>query len=305
MRFWAGVTDNRWYQFVSRRQFDEVNFWQPSARPPFRELPEGSPFLFKLRRPNHHIAGGGYFVRHTRLPLLTAWEVFGEQNGAASLSEFVSLIGGNRQTPVSLDTEIGCTVLTDVFFLPRPQWILAAGLFASNIMVGRTYDTAIDPDARSLWDQLLTAHREKSVAEATAIDEARFGREFLARARLGQGSFRTLVIDAYQRRCAITGESTLPALEAAHIRAYSDSGTHQINNGLLLRSDFHKLFDAGLVTIDPGLKIHISSRIRDRYFNGKAYYRLDGQELATLPEDRRDYPNTEYLRWHNDNRFVA
>ena len=304
MRFWAGVTDNRWYQFVSLRGFEEVNFWQPSARPPFTGLPEGTPFLFKLKRPNHHIAGGGYFVRYTRLPLITAWEVFGEQNGASSLQDFLALIRGNRQTPVSLDTEIGCTVLTDVFFLPSASWIPAAGLFASNIMVGRTYDTAIDAVARSLWNQVQAVALQRSIAESAVDSEKRFGREFLTRARLGQGSFRTLVIDAYHRRCAITGESTLPALEAAHIRSYASDGVHQVSNGLLLRSDFHKLFDAGLVTVEPDLKVRISNRIRDRYFNGKAYYRLDGQQLASLPEDSRDHPNPEFLRWHNDNRYV-
>ena len=37
-------------------------------------------------------------------------------------------------------------------------------------------------------------------------------------ARLGHGAFRLLVTDAYQRRCAVTGERTLPVLDAAHIR---------------------------------------------------------------------------------------
>jgi putative restriction endonuclease len=172
-------------------------------------------------------------------------------------------------------------------------------------MVGRSYDAAMDADARSLWNRVMAARLERSVGEKAVHDDRRFGREFLTRARLGQGSFRTLDIDAYQRKCAITGETTLPALEAAHIRAYSDHGVHQVSNGLLLRSDFHKLFDAGLVTVDPSLKVHISSRIRDRYFNGKAYYRLDGQQLASLPADSLDHPNADYLRWHNDNRFVA
>jgi putative restriction endonuclease len=304
MRFWAGVTDNRWHQFVSHRGFDEVNFWQPSARAPFTGLPEGTPFLFKLKRPNHHIAGGGYFVRYTRLPLVTAWEVFGEQNGASSLQDFLTLIRGNRQTPVSLDTEVGCTVLTDVFFLPNANWIPAAGLFAPEIMVGRTYDTASDVIASSLWSQVQAVALQRSIAESAVDSEKRFGREFLTRARLGQGSFRTLVIDAYRRRCAITGESTLPALEAAHIRSYASDGVHQVSNGLLLRSDFHKLFDAGLVTVEPDLKIRISNRIRDRYFNGKAYCRLEGQQLASLPEDSLDHPNPEYLRWHNNNCYV-
>lgn len=305
MRFWAGVTDNRWYQFVRDRAFDEVNFWQPSTRQPFSGLPEGTPFLFKLKRPHHHIAGGGYFVRYTRLPLLTAWEIFGEQNGAGTLHEFVSLIGKNRSGEALPSTEIGCTVLTDVFFLPREAWIDATGRFAPNIMVGRTYDTVAELAGRSIWQQLQASRTEKRVAEDPQTDEPRYGREFIARARLGQGSFRTLVIDAYKRRCAVTGESTLPALEAAHIRAYASEGVHQVSNGLLLRSDFHKLFDAGLVTIDPDLRIHVSSRIRDQYFNGKAYYRLDKQPLSVLPDAADDLPNPEFLRWHNDQRFVA
>ena len=305
MRYWAGVTDNRWYQFVGLRGFNEVNFWQPSARAPFTGLPEGSPFLFKLKRPHHHIAGGGFFVRYTRLPLITAWEVFGEQNGAASLRELRDLISLNRDTPVTLETEIGCTVLTDVFFLSPERWIPAEGRFASNIMVGRTFDAAADDDARVLWGEVQAASRDLAVSEPAIEEAPRYGREFLLRARLGQGSFRTLVIDAYRRRCTMTGESTLPALEAAHIQSYADEGTHQVSNGLLLRSDFHKLFDAGLITVEPDYRIRISGRIRDQYFNGKAYYRLHGQQLAGLPEDSRDHPNPEYLRWHNDNRFVA
>lgn len=49
----------------------------------------------------------------------------------------------------------------------------------------------------------------------------------LIRHRLGQGAFRVLVTDAYQRRCAISGEKTLPVLEAAHIRPYSQHGYRQ------------------------------------------------------------------------------
>ena len=138
----------------------------------------------------------------------------------------------------------------------------------------------------------------------TDLPEERYGPPFIHRARLGQGSFRTLVIDAYQRQCAVTGEHTPPALEAAHIVPYADHGPHHINNGLLLRSDFHKLFDAGLITIEPDLKVRVSGRIRDLYFNGKAYYRLQGQSLAALPRERMDHPDASFLRWHNENRFV-
>lgn len=302
MRFWLGVTDNRWYRHVSAMASPEVNFWQPSARPPFSELPEGTLFLFKLKAPHHHIAGGGRFVRYIRLPLITAWSVFEQQNGTSSLAELKSLIASHRREPTSLDTEIGCTVLTDVFYLPPERWIDVGPRFHRSIMVGKTYDH-MESDGASLLADLESAKAGSHLSEIDSPSE-RFGRPFLQRARLGQGSFRTLVIDAYQKRCAVTGEHTLPALEAAHILPYADQGPHHTSNGLLLRSDFHKLFDAGLVTVEPNLRVRVSGRIRDHYFNGKAYYRLHGQTLATLPSDSADHPDPGFLRWHNENRFV-
>ena len=46
-----------------------------------------------------------------------------------------------------------------------------------------------------------------------------------------RASFRVEVIDAYSRRCAITGEEK-PTLEAGHIRPYAKEGPHEIRNGL-------------------------------------------------------------------------
>ena len=58
MKFWAGVTDNNWFSFLSERGFDEVNFWRPSPGPYFTSLPAGTPFLFKPKcevRANGHM----------------------------------------------------------------------------------------------------------------------------------------------------------------------------------------------------------------------------------------------------------
>ncbi|MDE2308470.1 MAG: HNH endonuclease [Xanthomonadaceae bacterium] len=305
MKFWLGVTDNQWYEFVSGRAFDEVNFWQPSARAPFTNLPAGTPFFFKLKRPNNHIVGGGFFSHFTTLPLSQAWDFFGEENGASSFRQFAELIAFNAHATASAERQIGCTVVSDVFYLPREAWIPVEGLFPKPIMVGKQYDSSEELGA-TLWQRIQSALPLAVSAQVVGEEDApRYGAEFLQRGRLGQGAFRTLVLDAYARRCALTGESTLPVLEAAHIRPYADQGRHLISNGLLLRSDFHKLFDLGLVTVQPDYRIRISSRIRDQYFNGKAYYRLDGQELALLPERLVDRPDREALRWHNENRFMS
>jgi putative restriction endonuclease len=130
-----------------------------------------------------------------------------------------------------------------------------------------------------------------------------YGSSVLTKVRLGQGAFRILVTDAYSRRCSITGEKTLPVLEAAHIKPYAESGPHFISNGLLLRSDMHKLFDSGYLTISNDLKIEVSQRIKEEFQNGKEYYQYHGKELLYLPHRDMDKPNEKYIDWHNTNIY--
>ncbi|TAM38629.1 MAG: HNH endonuclease [Rhodanobacter sp.] len=306
MKFWVGVTDNRWYEFLAQRRLDEVNFWQPSATPPFKGAPVGMPFLFKLKRPNNHIAGGGFFVTYSTLPVPLAWEIFGEKNGAAALDEFFALLGP-LASGRGLSGAIGCTVLTNPFFLPAERWVEPPG-WAPNIVRGKMYETSLD-DGSALWAAVarsLSQERAQVMTpEGISEEEAKYGPAVLVSPRLGQASFRVLITDAYKRRCAITGESTLIALEAAHIVPYAHEGTHDVRNGLLLRADFHRLYDAGLVSVTPGLRIKISPRIHEAYFNGKAYYRMNDASLTQIPDRPEQRPDPDRLNWHYKNCFQA
>ena len=90
-----------------------------------------------------------------------------------------------------------------------------------------------------------------------------------------------LVTDLYERRCAVTGERTLPVLDAAHIRPLRrQTGPHDPRNGLLLRSDLHTLLDRGYVTVTPELRFEVSGRIREEFENGRDYYALHGGRFA-------------------------
>jgi putative restriction endonuclease len=84
---WIGVTDNDWFDVVARVPgIDEVNFWQPGGgSKAFKILQPGEPFLFKLHSPLNYIAGGGYFLKQTTLPISLAWEAFDIKNGARIL----------------------------------------------------------------------------------------------------------------------------------------------------------------------------------------------------------------------------
>jgi putative restriction endonuclease len=307
MKYWVGVTDNDWFAFLAGRGLDEVNFWRPSPGPYFTNLPAGTLFLFKLKSPFNHIAGGGFFAQYSTLPIEMVWDALGEKNGAASFREFDYRIRSYRNMPKG-PLEMGSNVLVEPFFFPKEQWIPLTD-WPRSIVQGKTYDNET-PEGAWLWNEVQLRLQDRAILGLVAEPAAeyggsRYGELFLTRSRLGQGAFRVLVSEAYGKRCAITGESTLPVLEAAHIRPYEMEGPHKISNGLLLRSDFHKLFDAGLVAVTPELRVQVSPRIHEQWYNGKAYYRLQDQPLAVVPKLASQQPDPEFLRWHLSERFVA
>jgi putative restriction endonuclease len=306
MRFWVGVTDKDWFQFLAGIQPDEANFWQPSGLRSFRVLEPGGFFLFKLHSPDNFIVGGGHFVRYSALPTSVAWEAFGEKNGVTSLEALRLRVRRYRRSGDSLDPVIGCNILSEPVFLPRSAWIPAPASWARNIVQGKTFDTDAT-DGQALWSAVRAAINSRVTGPQIAEPDAdvRYGSEYLTRGRLGQGAFRVLVTDAYDRRCAITGEKTLPVLEAAHIRPYAENGPHRVNNGVLLRSDLHKLFDLGYVTLTADLRVEVSSRLKSDWQNGCEYYTYHGQPLQVRPADMPNRPAREHLEWHNQSRFKA
>ena len=257
--------------------------------------------MFKLKAPRNLIAGGGIFAHYSRMPLSLAWEAFGEANGAASREGLRERILRALQEGPSLrrDFPIGCRVLTQPFFLDEEAWFPPPPDWSPNIVSLKTYDTGTD-NGRRLWD----AVNERVQRHALPGEEARFGRPRIITPRLGQGAFRAVVTDVYERRCAVTGERTLPALDAAHIRPYGMGGAHEARNGLLLRRDLHKLFDDGYVTVTPDHHFEVSGRIREEFENGRHYYALHGKAVF-VPGSAGLKPDRAELAWHNENRFMG
>jgi putative restriction endonuclease len=302
MKIWVGVTDGDWFEFLRERKPDEANFWQPSGSRQFRVLEPGGLFLFKLHSPRNYIVGGGFFVRHTSLPCSLAWSAFGEKNGVLDLDEFRARIDKYRRSrPSEADPTIGCSILTEPFFWPEDRWMPVPADWAPNIVQGKGYDTASVTGAALLQDVLARLNGDVvSSAIGESESRSRYGETYLARTRLGQGAFRILVTEAYQKRCAFTGERTLPVLEAAHIQPFARQGPNLVCNGLLLRSDLHILFDRGYVTVTPDLTIQVSKRIREEFENGRDYYVHHGRPLLVLPGASAERPGSEFLRWHNE-----
>ncbi|MFG1825575.1 HNH endonuclease [Microbispora bryophytorum] len=308
VKAYVGVTDAGWYRFLAGRpDLSEVNFWRPSSGREFRAIDHGEPFFFKTHHPHNRVVGGGFFSGFAPLRVSEAWEFFGEGNGVLHLTELRRQVGKYRSQPMAPDEDpvIGCVIIRDVFFYPEDRVAGPPPDFASNIVQGKSYDLTTHPAADYFYDLLNRAGIGGNVdlSESWHRDGPVFGDARLAPRRLGQRAFQAVVLHAYERRCAITGDRIRPVLQAAHIRPVTAGGEHRLDNGLLLRSDVHTLFDRGYLAVDPRHRLLVSPRLREEFGNGEEFYRRAGQEI-TVPDRPRDRPNREALEWHLDEVFL-
>lgn len=306
MRMYVGITDSDWYNILKDENCDEVNFWRPGSSA-FKAVEENEMFLFKLHSPRDFIVGGGFFVKYSLVPTYLAWDAFGIKNGTRSLKELNDRINKyrGRNNIVQNNPQIGCIILTEPFFFNEEDWLPVPNDWKSSIVQGKAYDTdtAI---GQSLYNDVVDRLSEKHLKNKdNQPEKMRRYYDAVTKHRIGQGAFRVAVADAYHRRCAITGEKTLPVLQAAHIKPYAQDGPHQVSNGLLLKSDFHTLYDDGYITVDTDYRVNVSKRLHEDYGNGKDYYKYDGQELLLLPDNKIELPSKEFLEWHNNNVYLG
>lgn len=317
MRAVVGVTDNDWATFLrADDRITEANFWVPSGRA-FRGLQPGEPFLFKTKSPTNRLVGGGYFDRFWELPVSEAWATWGIGNGVAAEADLSSKIQSYRsrsQRPFEPDPYIGCIILRNLFFAepggdfgPPPDW-------SPEIVTSKSYDldSVAGQYVRFAWETMRADPRLDAIYDSdirlslVTEDGERYGTEYLTRARLGQGSFRLAVLDAYEDRCAVTGSRIRPALHAAHIRPYASGGLHAIANGLALRSDIHTLFDRGYVGVDGDYQLRVSPRLREDFGNGVDLYAMQERgDLIRLPQASADRPDPAALEWHLEHCFKS
>ncbi len=112
--------------------------------------------------------------------------------------------------------------------------------------------------------------------------------------RIGQPAFRAELVRKYGSVCAFSGPAPAEALEACHLYSYAEIGRHDIDGGLLLRRDLHRLFDQGLlaVTQDGVIDVHDSLQPYDSYF------RLHGHRLhVSLTARQGDWLALHWAEW--------
>ncbi|HVT43799.1 MAG TPA: HNH endonuclease signature motif containing protein [Thermoanaerobaculia bacterium] len=317
MRGFVANTDHDELSFLRAIEppVEEINFWRAGSGSRFRALQPGEPILFKLKAPHDAIAGFGWFAHFSILPLSIAWRIYETANGSPSritMRERLLSIRGRfgMEVDPKKDFDIGCILVSQPFFFDQQDWVRAPRDFARNIVQGKVYDLTRG-EGRRLWrDCLERASSQRRIDARDLIADGvspshllpgGHGSPALIRSRLGARSFRIAVLDGYGRRCAVTGEGALPALEAARIREYRGVQEHSVNNGILFRADIQRLFEAGYVTVTPEYRFAVSGALSEKDDGGE-YSRLHGTAIH-LPENPAYRPLLEALWWHNEERF--
>ena len=114
----------------------------------------------------------------------------------------------------------------------------------------------------------------------------------VVRRRRGQRAFRFMMMDRFGEKCAFSGDQPPQVLEAAHLYSFAKKSEHHADGGLLLRRDFHSLFDSNLMTVNPdSWRIEIAPRLQ-------AYgsYRDFDKAPLLVPEDKR--PDSQLILEH-------
>lgn len=124
-------------------------------------------------------------------------------------------------------------------------------------------------------------------------------REAIIKARVGQGKFRTRLID-YWGKCAVTGCTETDLLIASHIKPWAKSSpTERLSfyNGLLLSPTLDACFELGLISFEDNGYILLSSRLSQE----NAQILSINSEMRLLKVAPEHKP---YLIYHRDNKYL-
>jgi hypothetical protein len=110
-----------------------------------------------------------------------------------------------------------------------------------------------------------------------------------------QAAFRAKLLSVYGSTCMITGSTDEEVLEACHIVPDSIDGEYHTGNGLLLRADLHKLFDEGLMSINP----HTGEVCFSKSLTSRDYMEMAVDKIKiSLPASEDDWPDKKRLAEH-------
>ncbi len=208
----------------------------------------------------------------------------------------------NRGLLAALADRVPVAVFRQVAGAPKPRYeILGLALVAGFdggffFLEGARPDGVVRaPGPEAEFDRLADLREEVLTAARTdapdlvgpTLEHRRVFRDIVQ--RRGQAAFRNQLLDAYGGACAVSRYDAEPALEAVHVVPFAEDGPSSATNGLLLRADLHRLFDVGLLTVDPDtLRAHLHPHLAATRYAPLHDTRLHLPDAPALRPDPRN-----------------
>lgn len=191
----------------------------------------------------------------------------------------------------------------------RPEMLVPYCLHASDIHAAA--------DENQVVEILSRTAAIFSATDAFAFGDEALGRIAPERQRMlrsvyvlaREAGFRRRVLDAYDRRCAISGVQ-LGLVEAAHILPVRyDGSTDQVNNGLSLSPQYHRAYDSGLIYLSSDYVMRMNEtraeRLRALQLDAGIEELRRSLGIIRLPRSRRHWPDLALIGRANDARGVV
>jgi putative restriction endonuclease len=145
---------------------------------------------------------------------------------------------------------------------------------------------ALDESLRFLPDPAHLTEDQRRYAEA------------VVRRRMHQPEFRSRVLSAYSRKCAVCELMKPPLLDAAHItRDADEQGLPVVSNGLALCKIHHAAYDQDILGISPDYVVHINDQVLTEVDGPMLKHGLQemNQRSLWLPARQQDLPDRDRL----------
>lgn len=301
-----------WYQVIKSNFISNgssvTNCWYT----PFEEFahdkddeelpPTGSLVLFLVEKDGEQIiCGGGFFLKHLNMDIISCWNQYGVLSGYMNLNDFLRRA---KEFKADMNDPLSCYIADGSFIFIRKNMVYVPEMFKINFEERSRVTIPSDEPFGMYLKKVCLERRKAQIDQSSCTWPGIYYVASIHKSAEQASQYRTELLSAYGFKCAVTGCTLMPALSVAHIKTIYDDRYLDLNNGVVLRSDIHHLFSKGYLTFyydtDGSVKVKISKNMKLNL--DPEYSELDGKKLS-LPENKDYWPNPEYLKWHNDIRF--
>ena len=294
--FAVAPTDLDWFQQLRTDgvKGDVINFWTPTPWNISR-LQVNDKLYFMLKSPIRKIGGFGKFVEYKNMRASEAWRKYGRDNGVENLSQLISRTdkykAKHAKKNLIPDPIIGCILLKDPEFYDNDNLKTdkSEGIDFPKQVVKIKYFRKREKKVQNEKEREIEVKKTFELVDSSKSKR----KQLTQKERKGQAAFRRDILKIYNNSCAITEIKQKEVLEAAHIQGYVNEESNNVQNGICLRVDIHKLFDNGLISINNDYRVVVSSMLKST-----EYERIDGKKIK-LPNNKMYYPSANALENHN------